>query len=587
MEKYPTLCRQVENMFPRPQGDIEKRPGTKKAAVRPITEVDNPLPYAAYELTYISENGRIWGFPTINITVSGLDATKASHGVPFDAGDEDNPLDVGDAITSGAKSAVVDGITYTTATTGTIAYTLDGGSADFADDDVLTDGTNSVTVNGTSKTALPFTGHPFDDGWTIRVMGTTSYDGTETVQTGSEGTNYILITAGFSSETFDGTERVTRYFSLTSGLGRSCQDSSGVVYFGHSRDVANNDSCITKILTDGTIVYNPLTPSGGWPTDKAYTAHDVKIYNDETLYVYIVGSTTNRLYSFDLATGNQNWLNLFSSVPGYQMGVDSSGNVYICNTGDLIGLTREAAKFDVSDGTKTSMPGTRNSTYALWVDTEMSYGGVQGVLLVGAGKETGAFYDGYNLHISTLDGSQTGAASIGSGTIGSGHIWTYNNHIYIVDITGEKLYKLDTNLTVVDSVSIPYIQGGYYDLWGNLVIVSADAIDTIDYLFTWLDPDDISGGILATEDFRPNYSPDSPLKGWDAAVGGIYQHGGIFFWPGIEASDPAYYSPQTYLANISDYAIKIVPFEYYPFNYILEFGKNYIGFYRGGDQVDQ
>jgi hypothetical protein len=71
--------------------------------------------------------------------------------VEFDAGDRGNPISVGDTITGSvsAYTAVVCHIVYLTPTTGHIWYVELSNALNFADDEVLSSGGNSVTCNGT------------------------------------------------------------------------------------------------------------------------------------------------------------------------------------------------------------------------------------------------------------------------------------------------------------------------------------------------------------------------------------------------------------------------------------------------------
>ncbi|MHC4687859.1 MAG: baseplate hub domain-containing protein, partial [Planctomycetota bacterium] len=82
------------------------------------------------------------------------DSTRGlNYKVDFDGGDEDNPIDVGDTVTGGGGggTGVVTNIIYLTAETGTIWYVEQAG-AQFVDDEVLSSGGDSVTVNGTPAT---------------------------------------------------------------------------------------------------------------------------------------------------------------------------------------------------------------------------------------------------------------------------------------------------------------------------------------------------------------------------------------------------------------------------------------------------
>lgn len=523
--KYRSGCRTLENMIPFPQGTANKRPGTKLMAQRPIEGIYEE-PYASYKLTYISENGHIYGFPITNTTVSGLDAGVA------------------------------------------------------------------VINNGDGTVSLPFTGHPFEDGWTVYVTGTAGgvYNGVETVVAGSEGTNYIKITAAYGALTCTGNERVLRYFNLDSGAGECVQDSSGNVYYGSGW---TGDSYVTKITTDGTLSY-PFTGTG-WPIAGVWGTWGIRVSKDNQFLYVMLKYTSNRLYKFNLSTGVEIWS--VTGIPScYDMELDDDGNVYIGSGGDYSpGLWyRYPAKFSAEDGTKTNLTNSRDGVYDTYVDDDM------GVVIFGGNSSQYAeghiwheYTDDKNIHMVNLDGTNPKSVRLGdmhlvsgdlyaTDTIGKGQIWTYDGYIYIVNSATETLYKLDTDLNIKATKTVDYLAGGYYDLWGNLVLVSADWADTIGTVLTWCDPSTLE--TLATEALS-HYSPISPMKTWEASVGGAYQQGDAFFWPGITASDPAIYWPT--ISDVEDFAIKIIPFEFSTDDsYILEFGENYIGFYRAGEQIE-
>lgn len=78
-----------------------------------------------------------------------IDATSGTaYFVAFDAGDEDLPIDIGDALTGDiAGVATCIGISYLTSSTGVIYYS--SMSVQFVDDEIITGGGNTVVVNGT------------------------------------------------------------------------------------------------------------------------------------------------------------------------------------------------------------------------------------------------------------------------------------------------------------------------------------------------------------------------------------------------------------------------------------------------------
>ncbi len=91
------------------------------------------------------------GTATGGTTLTLIDTTRGTvYKVNFDNGDEDNPVEIDDALSGGGGggTGVCINIIYLTATTGTVWYVEQGG-AQFVDDEILTGGGNAVTVNGT------------------------------------------------------------------------------------------------------------------------------------------------------------------------------------------------------------------------------------------------------------------------------------------------------------------------------------------------------------------------------------------------------------------------------------------------------
>lgn len=80
-----------------------------------------------------------------------IDSTRGSlMKVAFDGGDSSNPVEIGDALVGGdgGGTAVCTAIVYSTSATGTLWY-ANLVAPDFVDDEVITGGGNTVTVNGT------------------------------------------------------------------------------------------------------------------------------------------------------------------------------------------------------------------------------------------------------------------------------------------------------------------------------------------------------------------------------------------------------------------------------------------------------
>ena len=80
-----------------------------------------------------------------------VDSKLPVYKVAFDGGDDTAPVEIADEITGGdnAYTATVVGISYVTAAAGYIYYLGLSNPANFDDDEVLTGGGNTVTVNGT------------------------------------------------------------------------------------------------------------------------------------------------------------------------------------------------------------------------------------------------------------------------------------------------------------------------------------------------------------------------------------------------------------------------------------------------------
>lgn len=93
------------------------------------------------------------GTATDGSTTTMIDVAAGTlYTVDFDAGDETNPIERGETVTGGvnAYTAVIVQIVYLTATTGTIWYLELSNAANFNNNEVLSSGGDSVTVNGTA-----------------------------------------------------------------------------------------------------------------------------------------------------------------------------------------------------------------------------------------------------------------------------------------------------------------------------------------------------------------------------------------------------------------------------------------------------
>ena len=120
----------------------------------PAHMLQDPCNYAVFDETcgLTQADYAYSGTATGGTQVSLIDTTAGTlYKVDFDAGDSDNPIEMGDAITGqdGGGTAVVVQIIFLTATTGTLWY-LEQAGAQFVDDEEIQNGdTDSIVCNGT------------------------------------------------------------------------------------------------------------------------------------------------------------------------------------------------------------------------------------------------------------------------------------------------------------------------------------------------------------------------------------------------------------------------------------------------------
>ena len=113
--------------------------------------------------TYPEDRAHLNG-QTVDILDDGVVAEY--YLLSFDGADENNPIEVNDTLASGTKTGTCISITYTTSATGTMVYILD--DIQFADDDEITGGGNTIDVDGTPET----TGQVVANGVVIGITGT-------------------------------------------------------------------------------------------------------------------------------------------------------------------------------------------------------------------------------------------------------------------------------------------------------------------------------------------------------------------------------------------------------------------------------
>lgn len=408
----------------------------------------------------------------------------------------------------------------------------------------------SLDVGGVARNVgggivgLPWVGHPFAAGEVVRIRNSTNFNGIFTLQVGTTA-DELQITDIYVAETFDGTEIIVKYIAVSSGGGDMVQDSSGNLYYGHTKITDGIQYFyITKIETDGTqtpdyvwLTHTPWSSSAAITQGLAISPDDLFLY----LFIDVSGGTDyGYMYKFNLVTGTLIWNTTAvygeTSWPGYDMSIDSSGNAYAPTQNG------EIRKFAASDGAGSFLTGMGQGngvgingglSYAVVVDDDLGIvigGGMQYCSSIYGHPRTTSLY---NLAVRTFDDSKGAQIAVGgtfvSGantytyTIGTGMVVVRGGYIYVVSFTPTcTLYKLQwdgTNLSVIDSAPGPtYGRGLYFDPWGNLVVVNQDwIIGQTDVLYFYDENLTYLGKI------ENMYS--LMLRSWAAFVGGAWIQG--------------------------------------------------------------
>ncbi len=444
--------------------------------------------------------------------------------------------------------------------------------------------TADVNNVGGGIVGLPCIGHPFASGDVIWIAGTTHYENSHTLTSGTTA-NELQFTDTYNAETFNGDETVVEYILLPSSLGRMTQDSSGNLYYGHTYI---SESCVVKIETDGTIVTDFFSPDGGWSIGKTISGIEV---SSDNLYLYAY-TDEKKLYKFNLSDGSEIWQVTTGTTRGYDIFLDADDNVYIPNSGTGSILTIwNMAKFTAADGTKTvfdlmgerkTSSATGNLPYAVCVDDDM------GIVIVGGAQVIATIY--YELDNSliynlakrdlgntegvqiTLGDTYTAGVQTFTRNIATNCVVTYNGFIYVLIPGNLTIYKLDSDLTVKEEVPAPdYAIGIFVDLAGNIVIVNQDRTSPYrNDIFWWYDAD-LNFLKTSTEDYY-----NLMFISWDSLVGGPYIEGNVAFYPGIREV-----SSEFFIEAGADTALRLIPCEHSTnLAYVLSLGDKYMGFYR-------
>lgn len=384
---------------------------------------------------------------------------------------------------------------------------------------------SGVAVNiGSGIVSIPFSNNPFVEDDVVLIKGTTNYEGSHTLTSGTS-SNQIQFSDTFIAETFDGTETVIKQITgLVGGSGRMAQDSSGNLYYAHDLATSGgNGYYITKIATDGTITFDFQFLNTSWTTGISSTCYGVKV-DDSFIYMWIVttsGPTPGGFaFKFDLTTGDQVWAGAAQSFPGYDIDIDSSGNMYAA-----LASGGELRKFDAVTGFVTIF--TSNfAIYEVVVDETLG-------VVVGGGFENGLTSDLFNLYVSNLsDGTLRAKIAVGTvfnappwttRVIGNSAILTDGEFIYVLVADPTiKIFKYDADLNLQKSAAGPTNGSGmFFDIYGNIIVVNQDNGAPANDVFYTFDTD------LNQLGFTSNVFPIMTF--WDSPAGNAWIKGdGVF-----------------------------------------------------------
>jgi len=408
----------------------------------------------------------------------------------------------------------------------------------------------------TDKTGLPYTGHPFAVGDSIKITGTTNYSSADYTLLSETTADELVISKTYIAETFDGTETVVKHITTHSGAGRMTQDSSGNIYIAHTWDTTHS-TYVTRYNTDGTIEYNFLAPVPAWPV--ASTA-DVCMGtaitpDDQYIYVFVQEYSLNdygTMHKFNLTTGAEIWRSTRvygeTSSGGYGMCIDEDGNAYA-----RTGSPGQIRKFANADGAgsfltlmgekKAGASASASTAFPYVVKVDNSLG-----IVVSGGYTLGLLADqsyAYNLAVRTFDDSKGDQITLGgwynysggfyeTDVVDAENIVIYGGYIYVLMISEETgirtIYKVQwdgTNLNVIASTTGPtYGVGIFVDLYGHIVVVNQYWTVGQSEIFYFYDLDLTYISQIGGYD-------TSMLIQWAASVGGAWSQGNVEFYPGI------------------------------------------------------
>lgn len=444
----------------------------------------------------------------------------------------------------------------------------------------LGDGELSVAFGGDAidegggNVGISIANSPFETGDVAVIYGTTNYDGTHTLVSGTS-TSKVVFADTYVAETFDGTEGIVKKLTgLEAGAGYMVGDSDHNIYYGGDRGSDGGGRWfVDKIEPDGTITHDYDFLDTNWSGAGSNRSVRGMAISDDDQYLYFgifidAPTDTIEMYKYDLTTGNLVW---GDSATWGQWGsaIDADGNAYHTR----LRSQNAAAMFDADTGSPTLITNSQG-VYNCLVDDDMG-------IMITAGLGS----DGSKMWVSVL-GEATVADEIfgGDRTFSAGHIRIDGDYIYTLNYdNGDVTHVLSkyswdgAQLVLQASANGPpdHALEIYFDIYGNLVVCRQDDTVTQRDVFWFYDPDDLS--LLSKVDNMPTM-----FRAWDAAVGGAWIHGEVVF-DGVLAGVDTPAIPAVTIPPVEPNGVpaRLIPFvKSSEIARVIEAGHQYMRFYK-------
>ena len=479
---------------------------------------------------------------------------------------------------------------------------------------------------------IPLYLHPFKAGQYIFISsngGATDFAGGWLIQPETT-ENEIVIKDWWqlyddSPDDFTGDETVHRYVTHSGSTGRMDMTPDGVLFVANASEIARISEDFLDVNTAFCI------PDGGWPGGSTPFITGLGL-TDDGKYLYVLRVDPGIwLFKFDTSDGSEVWRsdtgeNSWYGGPGktcteiflsshagqtYDIAVDSSDSVYLIASSSFVyatclgvpgnyGASNANVSKYLSDGTFVDFyldegvppdpslsPFADGGPYGVHVDNDM------GLVIGGGGNWWDSsypeFYTGNNLWVRTLSNSSGVAIQLGeaprliTGTIyetdnwSHGGITTLGGFIFVADPFNDTIYKLDTGLNVLDSVTLTHLVGIFPDAYGNLVVIRSNISAFTQLVLDCLWYYDTDLNFLGKSWFG-NSIPRGTLQVW----GGTGADGDWLFnsqtKPLPTTTTEAYDIPVPFSDSSSP--IRLIPFKFSDRDaYILGFGSGFMQVY--------